>query len=74
MKIDNLPKTREGKVFGDMVMKAFDPLKNYIEFNHLEEELTEEDLHLFAHALAQGLGHWVEWLKLAKRKKFMDRD
>lgn len=64
----NFPKTREGEVFQKMFMAAFDPLKNYVQYHKLHDQLTENDLDMLAHAIADGVGQWCEFLKRAEEQ------
>lgn len=65
MEILNVPKTKEGEAFEKIFMAGFNPLKNHIQYNNLYAKLTPDDLHMLAHALAEGLGQWCEFLKRA---------
>lgn len=59
----NLPKTPDAKAFEKMFMAGFEPLKNYVQYNKLQDTLTEDDLHMLAHAIMAGLEQWCEFLK-----------
>jgi hypothetical protein len=59
----NMPKTKTRDDFEKMFRAGFDPLKQYIQYNKLANKLTPDDLHMMAHALAQGLLYWCDWLK-----------
>lgn len=74
MKLSNVPKTKEGEAFEKIFMAGFEPLKNHIQYNHLYNDLTHDDLHLVAHALMEGLGQWCEFLKRADQERDNRRD
>ena len=61
----DMPKTDTVKAFEKMFMAGFEPLKNYIQYNKLEDRLTDDDLHMLAHAISGGLSQWCEFLKRA---------
>ena len=74
LKFANLPKTKDAEEFQQMFMTAFKPMQDYIKYNNLEDRLTPDDLHLFAHALAQGCMQWCDFLKMAKQQGRDRRD
>ena len=69
LKFDFIPKSKAMDDFEKMFMVLFTPLKNHIQYNNLEDKLTDDDLHLMAHAIAQAGMQWCEFLKRANEHK-----
>jgi hypothetical protein len=56
-------------VFEDMVKAGWEPIKLYIEYKHLEDKITDEDIALITQNIEQNLCSWVRWLRHVKKQR-----
>lgn len=55
------------KLYEDMVTTGFAPLKRFIEYKKLEEDLSPDDLKVVMQNIEHNLNRWCEWLRFQKR-------
>ena len=65
-----MERNNKEELFKEMVMTGFTPLKNFIEYKHLEDEITDEDIALVVKMLGQNLANYSEYLRRRSRQSY----
>lgn len=61
-------KSPEVELFENMVKVGFEPMKQMIEYRHLEDQLSEQDIEMVTKILGQNLNSWILWLQHVKKQ------